>query len=286
MCECTRNYGFDDGFSCFVTPDHEFYLADGTLARVDELDYNSKLWQQSSSMVENSTSAESTGGIPVDPVRANASYTAQFGLRNMVRYLKEHISTIKTEILTTMIYQISKLWGLQIINDSIKPQRSRLSMQSGTWKHECGQKRLNGMGQRQGESGIRSMEKKLGHSLQGFLLYVLNVVKKVSGNKEITNIVQTNVIKDRSVVGIQDIIPMNLKEPVYCLNVPGPHNFCLGNGVLVRNCYDALAYGCRSRPFVINLEDRYNMDMDSYREQYMRAREESGASVVDPGYCG
>jgi len=49
--------------------------------------------------------------------------------------------------------------------------------------------------------------------------------------------------------------------------------------------YDSLAYGCRSRPFVINLEDRYNMDMDSYREQYMLAREESGASVVDPNAC-
>ena len=46
--------------------------------------------------------------------------------------------------------------------------------------------------------------------------------------------------------------------------------------------YDEVAYGCRSRPFVITLEDRFQLDADSYKEEYNRAREQAGSSIADP----
>ncbi len=37
-----------------------------------------------------------------------------------------------------------------------------------------------------------------------------------------------------------------------------------------------------SRPYSISPEERNQQDFDSYREQYLQAREDAGAVVMDP----
>jgi hypothetical protein len=108
-----------------------------------------------------------------------------------------------------------------------------------------------------------------------------NLVSGVVNSLTPTNIDQENFVLKSAAMKCIKIEPAGY-EDTYCLTVPGTHRFLLANGAVVHNCYDSVAYGCRSRPFVINLQDRYNMDMDSYKEQYMRAREDAGATCVDP----
>jgi hypothetical protein len=55
--------------------------------------------------------------------------------------------------------------------------------------------------------------------------------------------------------------------------------------------YDTLAYACRSRPFTLGREDRYEHDLEERRDAFRAAREEAGVysggvmgSEIDP-YC-
>jgi len=45
---------------------------------------------------------------------------------------------------------------------------------------------------------------------------------------------------------------------------------------------DATMYLLMSRPYSIGPEERQQQDFDSYREQYLQAREDAGAVVMDP----
>ena len=49
---------------------------------------------------------------------------------------------------------------------------------------------------------------------------------------------------------------------------------------------DATMYLLMSRPYAISREERLQQDFDSYREQYLQAREDLGATVVDPYFAG
>ena len=50
--------------------------------------------------------------------------------------------------------------------------------------------------------------------------------------------------------------------------------------------YDEVGYGLRSRPFVIDADQRFRKDADSYKELYQQAQEEAGSTSVDPYYTG
>ena len=77
-------------------------------------------------------------------------------------------------------------------------------------------------------------------------------------------------------VGILAITPLSGKRSVYNLHVPdGPHNYVIAGGVVVHNCYDELAYVCRSRPYLLTKEDRWQ---DENREEIRRAQRQN----VDP----
>jgi hypothetical protein len=49
---------------------------------------------------------------------------------------------------------------------------------------------------------------------------------------------------------------------------------------------DATMYLLMSRPYSISPDERHQQDMDSYRETYLQAREDLGATVVDPYFAG
>ena len=98
-----------------VTPDHRFYLADGTLARVDELAYNSRLWQQSYSTAPVSTNAGGTGDRPAERSRVKDTSTGRFGFQRMARFLQESIYTILMAIRTTITSPTWRSWGPQSI---------------------------------------------------------------------------------------------------------------------------------------------------------------------------
>lgn len=242
-----------NGYKLKGTSDHKIYTNRGKIAidtlRYDDiievLNINQKpLWKkQSSLIIKDIIGTVNIIALLADIKTAEKDYIKQSGNTIMVKYQKDFIYTTRTEILRTinfLILNLSKLKNiyqniLKVIGNqkSLEKKLERILIILDTLQK-------NGTPLKKVLSGTVSMEKNLGlieKRLVKYAKYVERNIKHISLQEADFAI---RIVK-RERCG---------KEDVYNLMIENEHNY-YANGILVKNCVDALRYMIMTRPYPI-----------------------------------
>ena len=94
-------------------------------------------------------------------------------------------------------------------------------------------------------------------------------VSFVVKNSELTNMAKSKHVAENVAVSVVGIHEEKRTADVYNLTVDGEHEY-FANGFLVYNCYDAVAYGCLSRPFA-PMRKKQGREFDDWRTKKKRS---------------
>jgi hypothetical protein len=249
----------EDGQVIEGTGGHPVLCADLRYRRIDELAYNDYIlcanpkeasWGKSSSARPTGSAENTTSEKALDCTESYGNTTTGQSLRVSIA-ITRMATSLTTQSKTWSFFQPPFISGITLEN------RTALLTPNGIWKQECGLKPLSGTGQSKDESGTGSNSERLPLLGRVLNVFVRNVASLFSPDGELSKDAPALVSSALSAVGIRGITRTSRKENVYNIHVPDIHCFIVGGGAIVHNCYDQVAYACRSRPYISTPEDRY-----------------------------
>jgi hypothetical protein len=260
----TLDVTLSDGFRFRVTPNHRFFVGNaiGYKISLDKLAYNMYLrgiLELEEECLSYLTERVIINAGTIGKIRENY-FTGKYGSFITDLLKKVIISTTKMEIGITTRWKILKHY-LRAVT-CLCTAKSVSTMPNGTCEQDFYQKQQSGTEAKKGLSGILSKVKGQVRYLQDSLSFAKYVAKKDWLKSETKGFALTNVNNKTSEIIIQDI-RLGFVEKVYNIHViDGPHNYALGNGTVVANCYDECAYALASYPYITDKRTRDDIEFE------------------------
>lgn len=194
-----------------------------------------------------------------------------FSKQTLVKFPVECMSITKMATGTTIIQKILNLKHQETMfattAQTTTIEKNTLRNKSKEYK----KKQKSGIKAQKGKNGIKNM-------LSIWQVYVSQKATSVFGalrnfclKGQDLSFVLGRATKKTGAIRILDITKKSQKNDVWNLHVPVNNSFVLSNGVVVHNCYDALAYLCRSRPYTTSLETRKEREFKSFMKRAKKA---------------
>jgi hypothetical protein len=269
---------FDDGAVFQATGSHPFLVDDWIFYRLDSIHCGMKvvcISQSSSStnVAKNSWASIITCAASTFRKRA-AAYIGLFTSIIKEVFQKVPTSTILTETEAITTFQTCKCLLQSSTSISTAPKSNAKSICKNTSKR-CNLKLLHGIRAQKDGRGILKMQKNLEPNRQVSSVSVQYAERNFYPNTGIENCAEEPAVPVVGEKTILRITRIKKKQNVWNLHVPEINNFCLSNGVVVHNCWDSIAYLCRSRPFRMSVEDRREQQF----KRLMKEAKKAGVKV-------
>lgn len=263
-----------DGYTFNCTANHPILTSGGMYVRLDNLQVGDKVCVLKCLPIESKDGTIKTIGFVANTTNAVASVCIElFGsittaLSQMVTTFITKTKTVTTTILKTLNYYIKAnicdiicMKGFQL-----KKACKRIGNQLNWQLNQLGlgipaKKEKNGTAKRQ------KAESTLLNTIKHANAVECNLKQQLIKQ----NIVPTNAVLPLGELTILSITALKAKKSVYNLSVPEVEHYCLGNGLIVHNCADELAYSLVSRPMLMDRNTYINQKYDEAQEKALEA---------------
>ena len=251
----------DDGSSVRCTSDHLFLTSDGWVEAQYLEGKEVKTWKlkSSASLLNDSTELRITDADTTFSAKA-FDCIVKCGKALTEKFRKAFISTTKTGTETTINCATLNASSLQSI---LAVTTKEKTIPQGKSQQQKQQK--NGIEAKKEESGTKSTTSETKKScIASERLSAKNAGKSLNQLKAQSSArLCAKPETSESVIRVTTVTKTDEKADVGCITVPNGESFCLANGAVVHNCWDALRYGVMRKRRAPNRDDAAEQKIQS-----------------------